>query len=50
MAGGDREIVDSLRPLLSHLGKVTHVGGVGAGQLTKLANQIIVAGTLSLLS
>jgi 2-hydroxy-3-oxopropionate reductase len=50
MAGGDRKIVDSLRPLLSHLGKVTHVGGVGAGQLTKLANQIIVAGTLSLLS
>lgn len=50
MAGGDRKIVDSLRPLLSHLGKVTHIGGVGAGQLTKLANQIIVAGTLSLLS
>ena len=50
MAGGDRQLIDSLRPLLSHLGKVTHVGEVGAGQLTKLANQIIVAGTLSLLS
>lgn len=50
MAGGDRQLVDRLRPLLSHLGKVTHVGDVGAGQLTKLANQIIVAGTLSLLS
>lgn len=50
MAGGKRQLIDSLRPLLSHLGKVTHVGEVGAGQLTKLANQIIVAGTLSLLS
>lgn len=50
MAGGKTEQIDSLRPLLSHLGKVTRVGEVGAGQLTKLANQIIVAGTLSLLS
>lgn len=50
MAGGKAEHIDSLRPLLSHLGKVTRVGEVGAGQLTKLANQIIVAGTLSLLS
>ncbi|WP_312133396.1 NAD(P)-dependent oxidoreductase [Leclercia sp.] len=50
MAGGNRQLIDSLRPLLSHLGKVTHVGEVGAGQLTELANQIIVAGTLSLLS
>ena len=50
MAGGSRQLIESLRPLLSHLGKVTHVGEVGAGQLTKLANQIIVAGTLSLLS
>ncbi len=50
MAGGNRQLIESLRPLLSHLGKVTHVGEVGAGQLTKLANQIIVAGTLSLLS
>lgn len=50
MAGGKIEHIDALRPLLSHLGKVTRVGEVGAGQLTKLANQIIVAGTLSLLS
>lgn len=50
MAGGNAETIDRLRPLLSHLGKVTRVGEVGAGQLTKLANQIIVAGTLSLLS
>jgi len=50
MAGGKAEHIDALRPLLSHLGKVTRVGDVGAGQLTKLANQIIVAGTLSLLS
>lgn len=50
MAGGAVESIESLRPLLSHLGKVTRVGDVGAGQLAKLANQIIVAGTLTLLS
>lgn len=50
MAGGCAHSIDRLRPLLSHLGRVTRVGDVGAGQLCKLANQIIVAGTLSLLS
>ena len=50
MAGGAKQSIDRLRPLLTHLGKVTRVGEVGAGQLTKLANQIIVAGTLCLLS
>lgn len=50
IAGGQADSINHLRPLLSNLGKVTHVGGVGAGQLTKLANQIIVAGTLGLLS
>jgi 3-hydroxyisobutyrate dehydrogenase len=35
------------RPLLEHLGKrVTHMGPAGAGQMTKLANQIAVALTL----
>ncbi|MDE1185413.1 MAG: NAD(P)-dependent oxidoreductase [Pantoea sp.] len=50
MAGGNAPLIESLHPLLAHLGRVTRVGEVGAGQLTKLANQIIVAGTLSLLS
>ena len=36
MAGGRGEDVDILRPLLAHLGqRVTHMGAVGAGQVTK---------------
>lgn len=50
MAGGSAPAIDRLRPLLAQLGRVTRVGEVGAGQLTKLANQVIVAGTLCLLS
>jgi 3-hydroxyisobutyrate dehydrogenase len=44
MAGGRGEDVDFLRPLLAHLGqRVTHMGAVGAGQVTKVCNQMIVA-------
>ena len=44
MAGGHAEDVNALRPLLAHLGqRVTHMGGVGAGQVTKVCNQMIVA-------
>ena len=44
MAGGRGEDVDLLRPLLAHLGqRVTHMGAVGAGQVTKVCNQMIVA-------
>lgn len=46
MAGGDRAVVDDLRPVFSHLGRVTHVGPLGSGALTKLANQLIVASTI----
>ncbi len=44
MCGGDQSTFDSVRPLLETMGKnVTLVGDVGAGQITKVANQIIVA-------
>lgn len=44
MAGGRGEDVDSLRPILSNLGqRVTHMGGVGSGQVTKVCNQMLVA-------
>ena len=46
MAGGDAADVDAARAVLAPLGRVTHVGPVGTGQLTKLANQIVVSGTL----
>lgn len=44
MAGGRGEDIDVLRPLLAHLGqRVTHMGAVGTGQVTKVCNQMIVA-------
>lgn len=46
MAGGDAETVAQVIPVLSDLGRPVHVGPVGAGQLSKLANQAIVACTI----
>ncbi len=47
MVGGDEAAFNRARPLLELLGKrITHMGASGAGQTTKLANQIAVALTL----
>ena len=46
MAGGSVEDVQLIDPVLSRLGRVTHVGPVGSGQLAKLANQTIVGITI----
>ncbi len=44
MAGGDAQVVDSLRPILKNLAqRITHMGGVGSGQATKVCNQMIVS-------
>ncbi|NBI10683.1 2-hydroxy-3-oxopropionate reductase [Colidextribacter sp. OB.20] len=44
MVGGRQEVFDRCRPLLEAMGSsVIRCGGVGAGNTTKLANQIIVA-------
>ncbi len=44
MAGGSEEAFARAQPLLALMGKnITHVGGVGDGQVCKVANQIIVA-------
>lgn len=44
MAGGDEEALNALRPMLEHLGKkITHLGGPGSGQHTKMVNQILIA-------
>lgn len=44
MVGGDQQIFDKYRPLLMKMGSsVTRCGELGAGNTTKLANQIIVA-------
>ena len=47
MVGGDEAAFERARPLFEHLGRrVTYMGASGAGQMTKLANQIAVAVTL----
>jgi 3-hydroxyisobutyrate dehydrogenase-like beta-hydroxyacid dehydrogenase len=47
MVGGGESAFDGARPLFELMGKrVTHMGPSGAGQTTKLANQIAVAVTL----
>ncbi|MGG2396720.1 NAD(P)-dependent oxidoreductase [Pseudomonas sp. SH1-B] len=44
MAGGREEDVERVRPILAHLGqRLTRMGDVGAGQVTKVCNQMIVA-------
>lgn len=43
MAGGEVADIDALRPLLAPLAaRVTHMGPVGAGQVTKVCNQMVV--------
>ncbi len=45
--GGSSEDIDEAKPVLSAYGKtIERVGGPGAGQLTKAANQIAVGGAL----
>lgn len=46
MAGGEAADLARALPVLQHLGKTTHVGPHGAGQLAKLANQMIVGITI----
>lgn len=44
MIGGDGEIVEALRPCWEAMGKtIVHQGGPGAGQHTKMVNQILIA-------
>ncbi len=48
MVGAAPALFERVRPLLAHVGKtLTHVGDVGAGQITKACNQIVVSGTLA---
>ena len=44
MIGGPQDAVDDVMPIFEVIGKtITHVGGSGTGQITKAANQIMVA-------
>jgi 3-hydroxyisobutyrate dehydrogenase len=47
MIGGEQSTVDELRPLFETMGKrIAYEGGPGAGQHTKMCNQIVIAGTM----
>lgn len=47
MMGGPKEPVEEVRPIMEVMGRtVTHCGPLGAGQMTKLANQIMVIHTI----
>ncbi len=47
MAGGDAEALERVRPVLMAYSKaIQHMGPAGAGQLTKMVNQIAIAGVV----
>jgi len=47
MVGGAPDAVDRVTPLFAIMGKnIVHQGGPGAGQHTKMCNQIVIAGTM----
>lgn len=51
MVGGDKTVFDQVLAVFQAMGKtITHLGPLGAGGFTKLANQIIVAGNLTALA
>ncbi len=46
MCGGSESDFERAKPVLEVLGaKITHIGSVGAGQIAKVANQVVIAGT-----
>ncbi len=51
MVGGPQETFDQVKDILGAMGtSVTHVGEIGSGNITKLANQIIVALNIAAMS
>ena len=51
MVGGPEEAFEEAKPILTAMGSsVTHVGPIGSGNVTKLANQIIVALNIAAMS
>lgn len=47
MVGGEATVVEAIRPLFECMGKsIIHQGAIGAGQHTKMVNQILIAGNM----
>lgn len=48
MVGAEERVFTSILPYLEKMGRnIAHMGTVGAGQHTKMANQIVIAGTMA---
>ena len=47
MAGGTPQAYEQARPVLEKMGRPTHVGPAGSGELAKLVNQMMVANTIA---
>ena len=51
MVGGDQAVFDRARPVISHYARMVNlIGPAGDGQLTKMVNQICIAGLVQALS
>ncbi|MBT3702584.1 MAG: NAD(P)-dependent oxidoreductase [Alphaproteobacteria bacterium] len=51
MAGGDASVVEAVTPLVNHMSaRFTRMGEIGAGQATKLCNQIISGCTITVVA
>ena len=50
MVGGDEQAVTAVEPVLRQLGRPTHMGPVGAGQVTKMINQVLVLNNYAVLA
>lgn len=53
MVGGDEAAFTRVRPVLEKLGnpeRIIHIGPSGAGQLCKVCNQLVIGGTLAVVS
>jgi len=47
MVGGEANIFEAVRPLFERMGRIiAHQGAAGAGQHTKMCNQIVIAGSM----
>ena len=50
LVGGEEAVLERVRPVLETMGRPTHIGPAGTGQLAKLVNQLIVAGTITVVA
>jgi 3-hydroxyisobutyrate dehydrogenase len=47
MIGGDNDVVDAVTPIFEAMGKtIIHQGGAGAGQHTKMVNQVLISANM----